>query len=638
MSVTGGVSGSGSGSSDSASGGGNHLAVLDFVAIGVYFLVLGCIAFFASRRRGTDPTTFFLAGRGIPWFAVGASLFSSNIGAEHFLGLAGSGAKSGIAAAGFELLAGGLLLLVLGWFFLPVYQIAKVCTMPEYLQRRFESSKIKFYLSGLSMLIYIFTKTSVALYSGGIVLKEIGGWNPYISALVLIVGTGAYSVMGGLNAVIYTELFQTVTLVIGGLVLMSIAFWEVGGMSGLMNNYGIPESYFHLLQPASDPDYPWPGMVFCIYAGSLWYWCADQVMVQRALSAKNLDHGRAGTVSAAFLKILPLFMMSFVGVIAYALYPEEVSERVDIAYPLMVVRLLPNGLRGVMVSSMLAALMSSLASVFNSCSTLFTLDLWKHARPKASERELVTVGRIATIFIIGTSFAWLPLLTTSTDQLFVYIQSVSNYLAPPITAVFLAAVFTTRVSEKTAIAALGVGLFIGLCRFILELVFGYYDIHCLFTDVNYLYFGMFLAIVCGVVIVIGSILQCRAPATELPGLTWWTRKATPPPATSPAVTEPGTKEPEIATEVVLTDSTALTGEEEVPLPTPPSMVKRTSLDDQSRNLLNTLEVEPLDSNAFVRFKKDFSHKIKHLTKLKILLLVSSVLYCAAITVIYIIFD
>ncbi|KAH3763741.1 sodium transporter [Pelomyxa schiedti] len=401
---------------------------------------------------------------------------------------------------------------------------------------------------------------------------------------------------------------------------MSIAFWEVGGMSGLMNNYGIPDSYFNLLQPATDPYYPWPGMVFCVYASSLWYWCADQVMVQRALSAKNLDHGRAGTIGAAFLKILPLFMMSFVGVIAYALYPEEVSQRADIAYPLMVVRLLPNGLRGVMLSSMLSALMSTLASVFNSCSTLFTLDLWKHARPRASEHELVTVGRIATLFVIATSFAWLPLVSTSTDQIFVYIQSVSNYLAPPITAVFLAAVFTTRVSEKTVLAALLIGLFIGLCRFTLELVFDYCDINSGFTDLNYLYFGMLLALFCALIIVIGSILQHRTPQIPLPGLTWWTiNDPIRPP--SPVHEESSAQLTKSSAE----EQNEQQSSQQAQMPQPDN--------EETLSLLET------HSKLSVReIKEKLQNVVTRLGKIKILLITFSALYCAALIALYVIFD
>eukprot|EP01105_Mastigella_eilhardi_P011559 TRINITY_DN2660_c0_g1_i5.p1 TRINITY_DN2660_c0_g1~~TRINITY_DN2660_c0_g1_i5.p1 ORF type:complete len:578 (+),score=101.01 TRINITY_DN2660_c0_g1_i5:171-1904(+) len=395
--------------------------------------------------------------------------------------------------------------------------------MPEYLKLRFGSDRLKAYLSGLSLIIYVFTKTSAALFSGGIVLREIAGWNVYVSAVVMIVGTGVYTAVGGLNAVIYTELFQTITLVGGGLLLMAIGFTKVGGMQGLRHDYGVPESFFQLLRPASDPDYPWPGMLICIYAGSLWYWCADQVMVQRALSAQSLAQGRGGAHVAAFLKVLPLFCMSLVGVMCYALYPDEVSKQVDIAYPLMVVRLLPVGLRGLMVSAMLAALMSSLASVFNSCSTLFTLDFWRHYRPTATPRELVLVGRLATLIVIATTMCWLPLMNSSTDQLFVYIQSVSNYLAPPITAVFVAAVFCPFVQEWTVAATLAVGLIVGLSRFILQFVFAKIGISCFYTDVNYLYFGAFLFVVSAVTLVAGTVIQHRAAFRPPAGLTWWTR-------------------------------------------------------------------------------------------------------------------
>ena len=330
------------------------------------------------------------------WFAIGASLFVSNISTEHFIGLAGSGASSGLAVGSFEWLA-CLILLLLGWVFVPFYLRSNVFTMPEFLERRFSRS-CAVYLAGISILAYVFTKISVHLYAAAIVLERVVGWSPLTAAVILVIATGIYTIAGGLAAVIYTDLVQTLILIFGAVILTVIGMHEVGGFAGL--RAALPASYFHMVKPMSDPDFPWTGIFFGAPILGIWYWCTDQVIVQRVLSAKDEGHAKAATIFAGFLKVLPVFMLVLPGLIAVALYrdlfkfgPNGQVLNGDIAYPTLIINLLPTGLVGVMIAALLAALMGAMSSVFNSASTLVTLDFYKKIKPDATERP---TGRFRT--------------------------------------------------------------------------------------------------------------------------------------------------------------------------------------------------------------------------------------------------
>jgi SSS family solute:Na+ symporter len=385
------------------------------------------------------------------------------------------------------------MLLVLGWVFVPLYLQHNVYTMPEFLQKRFNSRRLQLTLTIMSLLLYIFTKISVTLYAGGVVFRLLLGWNLFVSAGVLILATGAYTLLGGLRAVVYTEIFQTGTLLLGGLTLVAVGLHRVGGYSGLRNT--LPDSYFHLFRPPTDPDYPWPGMVFGLQLTSLWYWCTDQVIVQRVLCAKTAAAARSGTIAAGFLKLLPMFMMVWPGLIAQALYPDDILRHgTDAAYPILIVRTLPSGAAGFMLAAMLAALMSSLASVFNSSSTLFAMDIWRTHRPNASDAELVRVGRVVIVVMCIIGLSWLPIIQHGTDQLFVYIQSVSSYLSPPVAVVFVAAVGWQSTSERAVFWTLLFGLSLGLARLLGEFA-GHADAS-VFFQLNFLYFALVSATCC----------------------------------------------------------------------------------------------------------------------------------------------
>ena len=503
--------------------GATRLSATDLAVVALYFVGVFAIGFYFVRR-GRNTADYFLASRDAAWWAIGASLFSANIGSEHFIGLAGSGAASGLAVGHFEWLA-SLIILVLGWVFVPFYLRSNVYTMPEFLERRYNRA-CRVYLAGISLVAYVFTKIAVALFAGALVLQAVLGWSMWKSALALVVATGVYTVAGGLAAVIYTEVMQTVVLIVGALTLMFIGLGRVGGMAGLEAR--VPEGFFHMMKPPSHPDFPWTGIFFGAPILALWYWCTDQVIVQRALAAKDEGHAKGGTVLAGFLKILPVFMLVVPGLIARALYPEEMAADSNAAFPLLVVRLMPSGLVGLMVAAMLAALMSSLSAVFNSSSTIFTMDFYRHVRPKAGERELVNVGRAATVLMVALGLLWIPFMSHISSQLWVYLQSVQAYIAPPIAAVFLIGVTWKRANGSGALAALLTGFVLGTARFVLELAYTGQPMAegplRTFVRMNFLHFAAVVFLVC-VSVLVGLSLATAAPdPRKVAGLTFATVK------------------------------------------------------------------------------------------------------------------
>jgi len=483
------------------------------VFIGYFVLVLG-IGIWASYRNKTTEG-YFLAGRNMGWIAIGASLFASNISSEHFIGLAGAGASTGLAVGHFEMWA-SLILLLLAWVFVPFYLSSGVFTMPEFIQRRFDS-KSRTYLATVSVIGYILTKISVTLYAGGVVLQEVMGWNIVTSAIILVVVTGIYTVLGGLMAVIYTELIQTVILIAGAVTLTVLGLSEVGGWSGLMSS--VDPEFFDIWKPMSDPEFPWTGVLIGAPILGIWYWCTDQFIVQRVLSARGIPIAQRGAIFAGFLKILPIFILVLPGVIAYALNPEIQGDE---AYPWLVTHLLPEGIRGIVIASLLAALMSSLASVFNSSSTLITFDFYKKYKPDASEKELLRVGYIATIVLVILGIIWVPLIKYISSSVYIYLQSVQAYISPPIAMVFLLGVFWPKTSSRASFFALMTGLVIGALRLIMELMKIGVDTPFVswFVTMNFLHFAVFLFLVSGIIAVIVSFIDNVVPTSDVLQLTW----------------------------------------------------------------------------------------------------------------------
>ncbi len=499
------------------------LGALDWVFIAFYFVLVFGVAIWSTLRERTRETSanYFLAGRNVGWFVIGASLFASNIGSEHLVGLAGTGASSGVAVGQFEILA-SLILLILGWVFVPFYIKSGVFTMPEFLERRY-SSGARWYLAIISIVGYVLTKISVTIAAGGIVFESIMGINFWTGALVVVIATGIYTVFGGLRAVLYTDMIQMFVLVGGAILVTYLGLDALGGWGELRAS--VDSSFFDMWQPSDHPDFPWTGILFGAPILGVWYWCTDQFIVQRVLSASDEDNARRGTIFGGYLKILPLFIFVIPGVIAYALSQSgqlELAEP-DQALPTLIGTLLPIGVRGIVVAGLLAALMSSLSSVFNSCSTLITWDIYKKLKPAASERQLVWVGQLSTVVLVAFGLAWIPLMKLISSQLYTYLQSVQAYISPPIAAVFLLGIMWKRVNAKGAMAALLTGFVLGMLRLFAELfkpsLSGLvYD----YADINFLHFAILLFVICCAVLIGVSLLTPPPPGFKVAGLTFET--------------------------------------------------------------------------------------------------------------------
>ncbi len=502
-----------------------NLALLDVMCILVYFAGLFSVGFYFSRREESS-ADYFLAGRKAGWIAVGASLFAANISSEHFIGLAGSGAARGLAVGHFEWLA-CLIVLALGWFFVPFYLKSGVFTMPEFLERRYSKSS-RMYLTSVSIVAYVLTKISVTLFAGGLLLNQILGWDIATAAIVMVIVAGIYTVAGGLRAIVHVDVLQSAVLILGATTLTLFGLKEVGGFSGLRAQ--LPADFFSMFKPMSDPDFPWTGIVFGAPILGIWYWCTDQYIVQRVLGAKNIDHAQSGTILAGFLKILPVFILVLPGLIAVALMGNgPLSERPDFAYPALVSgKLLPVGIKGIVVASLLAALISSLASCFNSSSTLFTMDFYRQLRPRSSERELVFVGRLATTALVILGILWVPFIKYLSSQIYIYLQSVQAYISPPIAAVFILGLFWGRVNGQGAIWALISGAVLGALRLVVELLHkaGHVETPLLQTlaEVNFLHFAIFLFVFSAGVLVVVSFLTAPPIKQKIAGLTVATAK------------------------------------------------------------------------------------------------------------------
>jgi solute:Na+ symporter, SSS family len=547
---------------------------LDWIAVAAYFALLLGLTWWSILKNRDTVDDYFLAGRHLGWLVVGASIFASNIGSEHLVGLAGSGATSGVALAHYELHA--WCLLVLGWVMVPFYMRSAVYTMPEFLERRF-SPAARWVLSLISLVAYVLTKIAVGIFAGGVVFGvllpdlqfAIGGvvFNSFwIGSVLVVVLTGLYAVLGGMRAIAYTEAVQTAVLVIGSLVLTLVGLSTLGGWSAL--RAALEPELFNLWKPFVPPgvegtwapvkeagrsawyfnqDYPWPGMLFCAPIIGLWYWCTDQYIVQRALGAKGEREARRGTIFAAFLKLLPVFIFIVPGMIAVALARSgrapELSSMVaadgtvaaasaQAAFPLMVRYVMPDGIRGLVLAGLLAALMSSLAGAFNASSTLFTLDFYNKLHPKASQAHLVWVGRAATTVMVLIALLWIPVILGARG-LYEYLQGIQAYLAPPIAAVFFLGVFLKRLNGAGCLAALLTGFALGVVRLIVDTpvtlrLAGYEagyppgSAAWIVNNIYFQYYGLLIFVVSVVVMIVVSYATTPPRDSQLLGLTYAT--------------------------------------------------------------------------------------------------------------------
>ena len=489
------------------------LEFLDWISIGIYFSILAGIAIWVIKSKKNNTEDYFLAGRNVGWFVVGASIFASNIGSEHVVGLAGAGASNKLPMLIYEIHA--WIVLILGWVFLPFYQRAGVFTMPEFLEKRFDS-RMRWILSVFSIVAYVLTKISVTIYAGGIVVSALLGIDFWTGAIATVILTGIYTVLGGMRAVVYTETLQALVLIAGAAVLTYIGLDRVGGWESMKAT--VTPEYLNMWRPASDPDFPWPSLFISSTIVGIWYWCTDQYIVQRTLTAKNIKEGRRGTIFGALMKLLPVFLFLIPGVIALTLKMrgELEWESADQAFPVLMSNLLPAGLRGLVAAGLLAALMSSLASVFNSVSTLFTVDIYKKLKPETPEKKLVQTGQIATIVVVIIGIFWIPIMSNISGVLYEYLQSVQTYIAPPIAAVFIMGIMHKRINAQGAYVTLISGFIIGFGRIFLEIMSDSLNprsfLHTVGT-MNYLTFGSWFFLLC-VLLITAVSLATEEPKPE----------------------------------------------------------------------------------------------------------------------------
>jgi len=544
------------------------ISTIDWIIVAGYFIIIFGIAWWVIRQRQETSTEYFLAGRHLGWFIIGASIFASNIGSEHLVGLAGSGATDGVAMAHYELHA--WCLLVLGWVMVPFYMRSKVFTMPEFLERRFSPAS-RSVLSVISLVAYVLTKIAVGIFAGGIVFSVLlpdinffGMDSFWIGSILVIILTGLYTILGGLKAVAYTEALQTIILVFGSVLVTIFGLDALGGWDALREITGsemfnlwkplVPEGLESTWAPVRESgklawyfndNYPWLGMLLCAPIIGLWYWTTDQYIVQRVLGAPNEKEARRGSIAAAFLKLLPVFIFIIPGMICFALAKsgqvaaiqnqlfdangELLRNNAQQAFPLLVAHVLPVGVRGIVVAGLLAALMSSLAGVFNASSTLFTMDFYSKFKPKATQQQLVWVGRMATTVMVIIGLLWIPVIQGG-KGLYDYLQGVQAYLAPPIFVVFFFGVFMKRLNAKGCLAALLTGFGMGLFRLAVDtpvkLIEGFnYDSGSFFWVINnifFQYYSLLIFIVCIIVMIIVSYSTEAPNYDRISGLTFST--------------------------------------------------------------------------------------------------------------------
>ncbi len=508
----------------------NFLGSWDWVFLIVYMLVIAGISIWSIRKSKNSPTDYFLANRNLGWWVIGASILASNVGSEHIVGLAGTAGASGTVLGHYELHS--WIVLLLGWVFVPFYMRSMVYTMPEFLEKRF-NAKARRLLSIIQLLSYVIAKASVTIFAGALVFNQFLGIGFWEGAIILVIVTGVYTVFGGLHAVMYTEAIQALVLLIGSGVLLYMGLDKVGGWNELIA--AVPPEKLNMFRPLSDPEFPWLGILFASPIVGVWYWCTDQHIVQRCLAGRDEKQARRGTIFAAYLKLLPFFIFLIPGLIAYVLHqrgqlilPLNAQGLTDYnaAFPAMVQQIMPMGLRGLLAGGLLAALMASLASVYNACSTLFTMDIYQKMKPQATGKELVRVGRIATVVVVILGMAWIPMMGKISSSLYTYLQSVQSYLAPPIAAVFLFGVFFKRINGAGALTAMVAGFIIGLIKLTLELF--KHDLSGIlydFATINFLYFCIYLFLFSIVVMVVVSLLTPKPDEAHIKGLTFATTVA-----------------------------------------------------------------------------------------------------------------
>lgn len=530
------------------------MQLLDWIVIALFFVALVGIIWWVVRQKQNNAADYFLGGKDATWIAIGASIFASNIGSEHLIGLAGSGAASGMAMAHWEIQ--GWMILILGWVFVPFYSRSMVYTMPEFLERRYNSAS-RTILSLISLISYVLTKVAVTVYAGGLVFQQVFGidtlWGIdffWIAAIGLVLITALYTIFGGMKSVLYTSVLQTPILLLGSLIILVLGLKELGGWDQMMsicsqvkvNEYG--DTMTNLIRDNRDAQFPWLGALIGSAVIGFWYWCTDQFIVQRVLSGKNERESRRGSIFGAYLKLLPVFLFLIPGMIAFALHQQSGSFlpllangnlNTDAAFPTLVAKLLPAGVKGLIVCGILAALMSSLASLFNSSAALFTIDFYQRYRPNTDPKKLVRIGQAATVVIVALGILWIPIMRSIGDVLYLYLQDVQSVLAPGIAAAFLMGICWKRTSAQGGMWALISGLVIGLCRLGAKIYYSNAGVvpggdtsnwfQYLFYDCNWLFFCGWMLVFCLVVAIVVSLFTQKPDEAKIQGLVFGTSTA-----------------------------------------------------------------------------------------------------------------
>ena len=510
------------------------MGTLDWIVLGIFCLGLVGIIIWVIRQKDETSSDYFLAGRDATWLAIGSSIFASNIGSEHLVGLAGAGASSGMAMAHWEM--HGWLILILGWFFVPFYARSGVFTMPEFLEKRYNKGS-RSVLSIISLVSYVFTKVAVTVYAGGIVFKQVFGIETmfgidffWISAIGLVVLTGIYTTLGGMKAILWTSVLQTPVLLIGSLAVLVIGLIKLGGWHEMMAIcQAVPvnadgNTMTQLMRSANDPEYPWTGVILGSAIIGFWYWCTDQYIVQRVLSGRNQQESRRGAILGAAFKLTPVFIFLIPGMIAYSLNAKGMINLTssDAAFSILVKELLPLGLKGLVVGGILAALMSSLASLFNSSATLFTVDFYQKFKPAAPEKELVRVGRIATVVVVVLGILWIPVMKGLGKVLYAYLQDVQSLLAPGIAAVFLLGVASRKTTPMAGLIGLISGFTLGMTRLGLKVFasgIGHESIiYKVFLAPNWLHYEIALFFLVIIIMIVTSMVTPQANQLAIRGL------------------------------------------------------------------------------------------------------------------------
>ncbi len=489
------------------------ISLIDNIVIIIYFGIVLLIGIYHQRSKVKNSEDYFLAGRSMGWVAVGTSLFATNISSEHLIGLAGTGSTRGLSVGQFEWLA-VFILIILGYVFAPIFIRSKVFTVPEFFGQRFDR-RSRTYLTAISIGAYFFTKIAVTLLAASYLLKLVLGWDMFASTVLIVLLTGLYTIIGGLRSVIKTQIFQAGLLIFGAFLLVYFGISEIGGFSSLTEK--LPSDYFTLFKPIDDPDFPWTGMIFGAPILAIWYWCTDQYIVQRILSAKGVENARKGTLLAGFLKIFPIFLFILPGMIAVVLFP-GISGNEAYTY-LLTGSLLPIGIKGIVIAGLFAALMSSLSSAFNSSATLIANDIYKPRKTDVKDDELVLVGRLATTLIVLLTIFMIPLLKMINTDIYIYLQTLQAYISPPIASVFIIGIFWKKITATAAIWALITGGSLGFLKIILttldpSIVNGLGMIGS-YASINYLHFAFILFVITSVVLIAVSLMVTQSTQDKI---------------------------------------------------------------------------------------------------------------------------